>query len=88
MGVTMKTIKDLGPIDHEHLKRLKSLKDDEIDCSEIPPLTPEQLSQSRSAKVPSYTVHIAPDVYKWYRSHSSNYEESINAALRREMAYA
>jgi uncharacterized protein (DUF4415 family) len=33
------------------------------------------------------TLHLDPEVYQWYRNHGDDYEEQINAALRREMEY-
>jgi uncharacterized protein (DUF4415 family) len=91
----MKTIDEIGPVDQDHIRRLKALSDDDIDCSEIPPLTQEQLrymrrSERQQTAQPTVTItlHIAPDIYQWYRSHSSDYEASMNDALRREMAMA
>jgi uncharacterized protein (DUF4415 family) len=60
------------------------------DC---PKLTAAQLEQFRPvytthAAVTTITLHINTDVLQWYRDQGGDYEERINAALRREMALA
>jgi uncharacterized protein (DUF4415 family) len=77
----------------ERLAEIKSFPityDD--DC---PELTSEQIARmyprnaaSSGQPMVTVTLHIPSDIYHWYQSHSDNYEASINAALRREMALA
>ena len=41
--IMVKTLNDLLPIDEERLKKLQKMNDKDIDTSDMPPLTQEQL---------------------------------------------
>jgi uncharacterized protein (DUF4415 family) len=56
--------------------------------AEIARIEAENQRHAEAAMSNPVTIHIEPEVLQWYKSHSDNFEEQINAALRREMAYA
>ena len=68
-------------------KRLKSLKDRNIDTSDIPELDPE-FFQNAVWRLPGkqpVTIRIDTDVLDWFKSHGKGYQTRINQLLRRYM---
>jgi len=65
---------------------LDTLKDEEIDTSDIPPLDADFFAAAEirmpDAK-PSITIRLDPDVLDWFRSQGKGYQTRINAVLRR-----
>jgi uncharacterized protein (DUF4415 family) len=63
---------------------LEAMTDEEIDYSDIPPLTDEFFEKATS-RIPATQAHrlvqIDPDVLKWFQAHGG--EASINSVLRR-----
>jgi len=49
------------------LERLKKMPDSEIDYSDIPPLTDEQLAQFRRAPKVLVAARVDRDVYDWLK---------------------
>lgn len=87
---------DLPPLTAEQTARLEALAarpDDEIDYSEIPPLSDAFWANAvrgryyRPTKT-STTVRIDSDVLAWLRAQGRGYQTRINAILRREMLAA
>lgn len=73
-------------------KRVDALKDDKIDFSDTPKLTPEMFARAivRQGLKPVVrkkllTLRIDNDVVEWYRSQGSGYQTRINALLRAYM---
>ncbi len=73
-------------------KRVDAQRDDAIDCSEIPELTPEVFARAvvrRGLKlVPrkrQLTIRIDSDVLEWYKRQGRGYQTRINALLRAYM---
>jgi len=73
-------------------ERLDSLKDEEIDLSDIPELTPELFARAvvKRGLTPSpvkeqVTLRIDSDVLAWFRSQGRGYQTRINALLRAYM---
>ena len=78
------------------LDRLDRMTDEEIDTSDIPPLTDEQLAQMKPLRdvfpqaVPSkvrLTIRLDADVVKWFkdevhRAGGGSYQTLLNTALR------
>lgn len=64
---------------------MKSIKDSEIDYSDIPEL---DKSFWKKAKVvlpenkQAISLRVDDDVLQWFRSHGSGYQSRINAVLR------
>jgi len=67
-------------------ERIDALTDNEIDTSDIPPVTEEQVKRAvlRMPRQPAVavTVHLDPDVLAWFKASGKEYEQRMNAALR------
>ena len=73
-------------------KRVDALKDDRIDFSDTPELTPEMFARAvvrRGLKpVPrkeQLTIRVDSDVLEWYKKQGPGYQTRINALLRAYM---
>jgi uncharacterized protein (DUF4415 family) len=73
-------------------KRLQAMRDDDIDYSDIPPVSPEMFARGvlrRGLKpVPrkqQLTLRIDADVVEWYKTQGLGYQTRINALLRAYM---
>ncbi len=73
-------------------KRVGGLKNEKIDFSDIPELTPEMFARAivrRGLKpVPrkeQLTIRVDSDVLEWYRKQGPGYQTRINALLRAYM---
>ena len=65
--------------------RVDAMTNDEIDTSDIPPLTEEYLkrAQVRMPEKPiTMHVQVDSDVLAWFKAQRDNYEQRVNAALR------
>ena len=62
--------------------------DSEIDYSEIPPLTEEQLAQFRRAPKVLVAARIDREVYDWLMQYGRGYSTRINGILRTVMERA
>src|SRR5579872_3644059 len=67
------------------LKRLRKKPDAEIDCSDIPALTDEQLAEFRRTSKVLVAARIDRDVYNWLQQYGSGYSTRINSILRAVM---
>ena len=47
---TIRTLEDLPPLDEQRIKKLKKMRDENIDFSDMPALTQEQLARFVPAK--------------------------------------
>ena len=70
------------------LERLKKMPDSEIDYSDIPPLTDEQLAQFRRAPKVLVAARLDRDVYDWLKQYGEGYSTRINSILRAVMSRA
>jgi uncharacterized protein (DUF4415 family) len=65
--------------------RVDALTDDEIDTSDIPPLTEEFFKHAR-VRMPRHmvavTVHVDSEVLNWFKAQGEDYERRMQAALR------
>ena len=68
------------------LDRLRRMPDSEIDCSDIPALTGEQLRQFRRAPKVLVAARLDRDVYDWLRQYGAGYSTRINSILRTVMS--
>ena len=73
-------------------KRVKSLKNDEIDLSDIPEITPEMFARGivRRGLKPvvrkqQLTIRVDSDVLDWYKRQGQGYQTKINSLLRAYM---
>lgn len=73
-------------------KRLASMKDKDIDTSDIPAVTPEmfvkavvrQGLKTKDSKA-QLTIRVDRDVLTWFKSRGRGYQTQINALLRAYM---
>lgn len=63
--------------------RVDAMVDEEIDTTDIPPLTEDFFRRAR-VRMPKQqvTVQIDADLLRWFQAQGSNYEQRMNAALR------
>ncbi len=66
-------------------KRQAAGDDSEIDYSDIPPLTDEQLTQFRRAPKVLVAARLDREVYDWLTSYGHGYSTRINHILRKVM---
>lgn len=78
--------KDLRNTSRTNWRALESMNDEEIDYSDIPPLT-EEFFQKATLRVPApqapQLVQIEPEILEWFQSQSGEYKTLINSVLRR-----
>ena len=74
------------------LKRLDAMKDEDIDFSEIPEITPEMFARGivrRGLKpIPpkqQLTLRMDSDVIEWFKNQGRGYQTKINSLLRAYM---
>ena len=67
-------------------KRQAAGKDSDIDYSDIPPLTDEQLTQIRRAPKVLIAARLDRDIYDWLRRYGAGYSTRINNILRAVMS--
>ena len=60
--------------------RLTKMTDDEIDYSDIPPLTDEFFARARL--VLPHAVELDPDILAWFQRQGADYPVRINQVLR------
>ena len=95
MPTVVRTLETLPPLDGERIKKLQKMRDKDIDVSDMPALTQEQLARFipakllnrslyRPVKVP-VKINYDADVLEWFRSFGKGYQTRINAALREYM---
>ena len=64
------------------------MTDEEIDYSDIPPLT-EEFFEKATLRVPVTQAHnliqLDPDVMGWFQSQGAEYKTLINSVLRRHI---
>ena len=67
-------------------KRQAAGDDSEIDYSDIPPLTDEQLAEFRRAPKVLVAARLDRDVYDWLKRYGEGYSTRINNILRAVMS--
>ncbi len=69
--------------------RLKAMKDEEIDFSDIPPIDPAVFSKM-VVRMPQrksvVSIRLDPDVIRWFKRHGRGYQTRINAVLHAYVA--
>jgi uncharacterized protein (DUF4415 family) len=66
--------------------RIDAMTDDEIDTSDIPPLTDEFFAKAKlrmpASKINTVAVSIDPETLAWFRSKGEESERHMTAALK------
>jgi uncharacterized protein (DUF4415 family) len=76
---------DMKNISKTNWEKVDSLTDEQIDTSDIPPLTDKFFARAKwrkPVKPVTVTVHLDPEVLAWFKAQGDQYEQRINAALR------
>ena len=77
---------DLNNTSGTNWEALAAMSDDNIDYSDIPPLTDEFFERA-TLRIPAAKaqnlVHLDPDVMKWFQSQGVQPTEMIDTVLRR-----
>jgi uncharacterized protein (DUF4415 family) len=77
--------KDLNNTSRTNWAALEAGSDENIDYSDIPPLT-EEFFEKATLRIPASQAHqlvqIDPDVLKWFQSQGEEYKALINSVLR------
>jgi uncharacterized protein (DUF4415 family) len=74
----------------EEIRKLAAMPDSEIDTSDIPELTEEQLKNAVRGRFyrpvkQQITARLDSDVLHWLKSQGKGYQSRMNEILRREM---
>lgn len=79
---------DSSNISRTNWATLKAMTDEEIDYSDIPPLT-EEFFEKAALRVPATEAHnliqLDPDVMTWFQAKGVEYKTLINSVLRQYM---
>jgi uncharacterized protein (DUF4415 family) len=77
--------KDLSNTSRTNWAALEAMEDEDIDYSDIPPLT-EEFFERATLRVPATQadrlVQIDPDILKWFQAQGGEYKALINSVLR------
>lgn len=78
--------KDLNNTSRTDWAALESMTDEDIDYSDIPPLT-DEFFENATLRIPASQarnlIEIDADVIAWFREQSAEYKSTINSVLRR-----
>ncbi|HJQ56527.1 MAG TPA: BrnA antitoxin family protein [Vineibacter sp.] len=90
VGYTLESLPRLTAKQEARLKALAKRPDREIDTSDIPELTDEELKNAVRGKFyrpikQQITARVDADVLAWLKSQGKGYQARMNAILRREM---
>ena len=78
--------KDMKKSSRTDWNRIDSLKDEDIDTSEVRSLDESFFAEAEirmPAAKPSITIRLDPDVLEWFKNQGSGYQTRINAVLRK-----
>lgn len=77
--------KDSIELSRTNWERLRTMSDDEIDTSDIPPLTDEFFLNAKirlpEGKVP-LLLNVDQEIADWFRKQDGNLQHNLNDALR------
>ena len=88
MNTVRKQINELPLMSQERAEELKSMSDEDIDYSDIPPLDEDFFKKAelvqRKPKTEQISIRIDTEVLEWFRNHATEkgYQTLINDVLR------
>ena len=93
VSYTLGTLPPLTEAQEAHLKALAAQPESEIDYTDIPAPTEDQLQHARRGVFyrpvkHQITARVDADVLDWLKGQGKGYQSRINAILRREMLAA
>jgi uncharacterized protein (DUF4415 family) len=81
--------KTISKRSHTDWRKLRKQKDNEIDCSDIAPLSKEFFAKA-TLRLPqpksSISIRLDPDILDWFKRQGRGYQTRINAVLRMYVA--
>lgn len=80
---------ELTPSDPKQLEHLLSVRDEDIDYSDIPELDEEFFRNAKLIFPPKkqlISLRLDQDVVDWFKAHGKGYQTLLNAVLRTYMA--
>lgn len=66
-------------------ERLERMNDDEIDYTDIPPLTNEFFQRAKLYVPPQRAVVLDADVFEWVEQQGQNPQVTVNTMIRNQM---
>jgi len=94
MGTVRHTLETLPPVNKKYLNRVDNIKDEDIDCSDIPEMTDlsnfrpwEQRKMFKPVKQ-TITCKLDADIVAWLKQDGKGYQTRLNSILRQVMAHA
>lgn len=84
MTIVKKSLADIKT-DRAELERLKAIKDDDIDYSDIPELDASFFEEAEVRMPKSkkqLTIRFDEDIVEWFKSQGKGYQSRMNAVLR------
>ena len=94
MGMVRYTLETLPKVSKEDFDRVDAIKDEDIDCSDIPEATDfskfhpwEERQMFKPVKI-SITCKLDADIVAWLKQGGKGYQTRLNAILRQSMAHA
>ena len=94
MGIVRYTLETLPPVSKEDRDRLDSIKDEDIDYSDITEVTDfskfrpwEQRQMFKPVKI-NVTCKLDADIVAWLKQGGKGYQTRLNAILRQAMSHA
>ena len=94
MGIVRHTLKTLPPVNKEYLNRVDAIKDEDIDCSDIPEIAdfsnfrPWEQRQMFKPVKQTITCKLDADIVAWLKQDGKGYQTRLNDILRQAMAHA
>ena len=86
MNTVRKNIDEIPPMSEERAEELKSMSDEDIDYSDIPPLT-DEFFEKATLRIPAAQarnlIPLDPDIIAWFQAQDTEYKTLINTVLRR-----
>jgi uncharacterized protein (DUF4415 family) len=79
------------PTREQMIKRLKTMRDEDIDYSDIPPVDMrfmQLVEKNMPKKKQTITLRLDPDLVVWLKSQGKGYQTQVNAILRSFMEIA
>ena len=88
MNTVRKQINEISLMSKERAEKIKSMSDEDIDYSDIPPLDEDFFKKAklvqRKPKTEQISIRIDTEVLEWFRNHATEkgYQTLINDVLR------
>lgn len=91
MTIVRYTLDTVPEISKEQMEKIRTMRDEDIDYSDIPPLTDEFWKNAKRfgdiyrPQKKQITVRLDADVLDWLKSSGKGYQTRLNDILRHEM---